>query len=118
MKSGFVDRFRHCVSAAELVPHPLRTVRRRICFRRDTGKGFEDTMEVKTAQTGSCGERSEIRHVLGGLDETASLRYHCGVLCGERQLVRPASFTGPEAGLFGLFTRRMKTDMLAACQPR
>src|SRR5262245_41182608 len=88
MKSGSVARFRHRVSAAEFVSYPLRTVCRRICFRRNASVSFEDTMEVKTAHAGSCGERLEVRHILRGLDQMASLRHRCGVLFGEPRLVR------------------------------
>jgi len=118
MKSSAVDRFRYRVSPGELVPHPLRTVSSRIRFRRDAGEGFENPMEVKAAQAGGGGERIEVRHVLSGLDQMASLCHRCGVLFGERRLVRPAPFAGPEACLFGLFAGRVETDMLAACQPR
>ena len=117
MKSGSVDRFCHRVSPAECVPHPLRPVRRRIRFRRDAGEGFKDTVEVKTAHAGSCGERREIRYILSGRDQMARLRYCCGVLFGEPRLVRSAPFTGPEACLFGLFAGCIETDMRAACQP-
>src|SRR5215510_4470472 len=75
-------------------------------------------MEVEAAHASGCGERIEVRHILGGLDQMASLRHRCGVLFGERRLVRPAPFAGPEACLFSLFARCMEMDMLAACQPR
>src|SRR5215813_12741900 len=75
-------------------------------------------MEVEAAHASSCGERIEVRHILSGLDQMANLRHRCGVLFGERRLVRPAPFAGPEACLFSLFARRVETDMLAACQPR
>src|SRR5919197_554241 len=75
-------------------------------------------MEVKAAHTGGCGERLEVRHVLRGLKQTASLRHRCGVLFGERRFSRSAPFAGPEACLFGLFVCVMETDMLTACQPR
>src|SRR5262245_48400966 len=75
-------------------------------------------MKVKATHPGGCSECIEVRHVLSGLDQMASLRHCCSVLLGERRLVRPASFAGPEARLFGLVARRVETDMLAACQPR
>ena len=94
MKPGAVDRFRHRVSPRELVPHPLRTVRSRIRFRRDASEGFEDPMEVKAAHAGGGGERLEVRHVLSGLDQMASLRHHRGVLFGERRFSRSAPLQG------------------------
>src|SRR5215471_20369204 len=75
-------------------------------------------MKVKAAHPGGCSKRIEVRHVLSSLDQMASFRHCHGVLSGERRLVRPASFAGPEACLFGLFAGRVETDMLAACQPR
>jgi hypothetical protein len=75
-------------------------------------------MEVKAAHAGGCSEPIEVRHVLSGLNETASPGYRSGVLFGKCRLSRSAPFAGPEACLFGLFTGRMETDMLTACQPR
>jgi hypothetical protein len=118
MKPGAVDRCRYRVSAGEFVAHSLRTVRSRIRFRCDAGEGFENPMEVKAAHAGGGGERIEVRHILSGLDQMASLRHRCGVLFEERRLVRPAPFAGPEACLFSFFARRVETDMLATCQPR
>src|SRR4029450_9918072 len=74
-------------------------------------------MEVKAAHASGCSERIEIRHGLSGLDQMASLRHRCGVLFSERRFSRLAPFAGSETCLFGLFTRRMETDMLTACQP-
>jgi hypothetical protein len=118
MKPGAVDRFRHRIRPGELVPHSLRPVCSCIRFRRDAGEGFEDPMEVKAAHAGGRSEPIEVRHVLSGLNETASLDYRSSVLCGERRFSRSASSTGPEACLFGLCTRRMETDMRTACQAR
>src|SRR6266571_7689625 len=73
VKPGAVDRFRHRISPGELVPHPLRTVRRRIRFRRDAGESFEDPLDVKAAHAGSFSERLEVRHVLSGLNQMARL---------------------------------------------
>src|SRR5262245_46633573 len=118
MKPGTVDRFRHGATPRQLVAYSLRTMSSRIHFRCDAGEGFENPMEVKAAHAGDCGERIEVRHILSGLDQMASLRHRCGVLFDERRLVRPAPFAGSEACLFGLFARGVETDMLAACQPR
>ena len=63
-------------------------------------------MEVKAAHAGGGSERIEVRHILSGLDQMASLRHRCGVLFGERRLVRPAPFAGPEARLFSSRTSR------------
>src|SRR5512134_3949462 len=117
MKPGAVDRFRHRIRPRELVPHPLRPVRSRIRFRRDAGEGFEDPMEVKATHASGCSEPIEVRHVLSGLNETASPGYRSGALFGERRFSRSAPFAGPETCLFGLFTRRVETDMLTARQP-
>src|SRR5258706_312203 len=75
-------------------------------------------MKMKAAHAGGFGERFEIGHLLGRLDQAAGFRHDSGPLLGEPGLVRPAALAWAESGRFRFFAARMEADVFAPRKAR
>jgi len=68
---------------------------------------------MKAAHSGGCGERVQVRHLLGRFDQAAGLRHGRGAAHGEGGLVRPAALARPESGRFSFLAARVEADIFA-----
>src|SRR3989449_9947333 len=71
MDARALDRFLHAWALRQGLAHAPGAVRRRVGFGGDPGNRPEHAVEMKAAHSGGSGERVQVRHLLGRLDQAA-----------------------------------------------
>src|SRR5262249_35863400 len=114
VEARLVDRLGHGSCAYELAARPFGTMRRRIRFRRDSGRRLEETMRMRRAHRHVARELLERGRGIARFDETTKRGDGGGVALRSGWLRRSAALAGPEAGSFRVVGGLMERDIARA----